>query len=99
MRSIALALATVAAVSMVAPLSTGPARAQSTQLAQADIDVRIGPRARERGVIIEEREHRRPGVVIEERERRRPGVVIEERERRRPGVVIEEESVGRRDRY
>ena len=96
MRSIALAMATVATVAMVAPLSTGIARAQSApsmQLAQVEVDV---ARPRHRGVVIEER-RRRPGVVVEEREyRRRPGVVIEERERRGPSVRIETE--GRRYR-
>ena len=91
MRSIALAVATVATAAMVAPLSTTPVRAQSTQLAQVGVEVDVG-RPRERGVVVE---RRRPDVVIEEREhRRRPNVLIEER--RRPGVRIETE--GRRYR-
>jgi len=66
MRISALAMATVAAVSMVAPLSSVPARADSMQLAQVGVEVDVGrPRG---GVVIEER--RRPGVVIETEGRR-----------------------------
>jgi len=57
MKSMMLAIATAAAVLTTAPLLAGTARADATQLAQADIDVRIGPRG--------------PGVVIDEPRRRR----------------------------
>ena len=62
MKTMVLAIATAAAVLTAAPLLAGTAKADPSQLAQADIDVRIGPRG--------------PGVVIDE-PRRRPGVVIE----------------------
>ena len=71
MRTIVLAVAASAAVLMSAPLLAGTASAASIQLAQVDVDVRVGPPA----VRIEE--ERRPGVVIEERRRVAPGVVIE----------------------
>jgi hypothetical protein len=65
--NVVLAMATAAAVLTAAPLFAGAAKADPTRLAQADIDVRIGPRG--------------PGVVIDE-PRRRPGVVIETEGRR-----------------
>ena len=52
-----LAIATAAAVLTSAPLLAGTARADSARRAQADVDVRIGPRG--------------PGVVIDEPRRRR----------------------------
>jgi hypothetical protein len=57
-----LAIATAAAVLTTAPLLAGTAKTDttktdSTRLAQADVDVRIGPRG--------------PGVVIDEPRRRR----------------------------
>ena len=57
MKRMMLAIATAAAVLTTAPLLAGTARADSTRLAQADVDVRIGPRG--------------PGVVIDEPRRRR----------------------------
>jgi hypothetical protein len=62
-----LAMATAVAVLTAAPLFAGAAKADPTQLAQADVDVRIGPRG--------------PGVVIDE-PRRRHGVVVETEGRR-----------------
>ncbi|MGA7487099.1 MAG: hypothetical protein WBW74_09220 [Xanthobacteraceae bacterium] len=61
MKSMLLAMATAAAVSAAAPCLVGAANADPVRLAQADIDVHIGPR---------------PGVVIDH-PRRRHGVVIE----------------------
>ena len=83
MRISALAMATVAAVSMMAPLSSVPARADSIQLAQVGVEIDVGrPRG---GVVIEER-HRRPGVVIETEGRRNcRTVTVTERER---GVTV-----------
>ena len=57
MKRMMLAIATAAAVLTTAPLLAGTARAEFIRLAQADIDVRIGPRG--------------PGVVIDEPHRRR----------------------------
>ena len=57
MKRMMLAIVTAAAVLTTAPLLAGTARADSTRLAQADVDVRIGPRG--------------PGVVIDEPRRRR----------------------------
>jgi hypothetical protein len=85
MKQIVLAMTTAAAVVTATPLfaqTTGTARADGTQLAQAGVDVRVG-------------EPRRPGVVIEEP--RRPGVVIEEPRRRDRDVVIGTEGRGRGD--
>ena len=62
-----LALATAAAVLTAAPLLSTTAKADPIQLAQADVDVRVGPRG--------------PGVVIDH-PRRRHGVVIETEGRR-----------------
>jgi Rieske Fe-S protein len=67
MKAILIAMTTAAAVVTAAPMLAGVAKADPSQLAQADIDVRVGPRG--------------PGVVIEE-PRRRPGVVIETEGRR-----------------
>jgi len=67
MKSIVIAMTTAAAVMTAAPMLAGAAKADPLRLAQADVDVRIGPRG--------------PGVVIEE-PRRRPGVVIETEGRR-----------------
>jgi hypothetical protein len=75
MRTTMIAAAAAAVVLTAAPSFAGTATSNSTRLAQADVDVRIGPRP---GVVIEE--PRRPGVVIEEH--RRPGLVIEETEGR-----------------
>jgi len=66
MKTIAIAVMTAAAVWTAAPMLAGTASADPMRLAQADVDIRIGPRG--------------PGVVIEER--RRPGVVIETEGRR-----------------
>ena len=66
MKQIVLALTTAAAVVTATPLlvqTAGSARADSTQLAQADVDVRIGG-------------PRRPGVVIDEPRRRDRDVII-----------------------
>jgi len=66
MKQIVLALTTAAAVVTATPLlvqTVGTARADSTQLAQADVDVRIGG-------------PRRPGVVIDEPRRRDRDVII-----------------------
>ena len=71
MRSTVIALAAAASVLTAVPLLTSIAHADSTRLAQVDVDVNVGPRGP--GVRVEER--RRPDVVIE---KRRPGVVIEE---------------------
>ena len=57
MKTMMLAIATAAGVLTAAPLLAGTARADAVRLAQADIDVRIGPRG--------------PGVVIDEPRRRR----------------------------
>jgi hypothetical protein len=62
MKRMMLAIATAAAVLTTAPLLAGTAKPDTTKtdairLAQADIDVRIGPRG--------------PGVVIDEPRRRR----------------------------
>ena len=67
MRTIAIAVMTAAAAWTAAPMLAGTASADPMQLAQADVDIRIGPRG--------------PGVVIEDG-RRRPGVVIETEGRR-----------------
>src|SRR5215510_2153597 len=67
MKQIVLALTMAAAVVTATPLlvqTAGSARADSTQLAQADVDVRIGG-------------PRRPGVVIEEPRRRERGIVVD----------------------
>ena len=66
MRTLILAMTTVAGL-VSSPAVAGTVQADTTQLAQ--IDVQIGPPA------VRVEEERRPGVVIEER--RRPGVVIE----------------------
>ena len=84
--TIVLAVAASAAVLMSAPLLAGTASAASIQLAQVDVDVRVGPPA----VRIEE--ERRPGVVIEERRRVAPGVVIEGTDGRRRDCVTRSES-------
>jgi hypothetical protein len=67
MKTILIAMTTAAAVLTAAPMLAGAAKADPIRLAQADVDVRIGPRG--------------PGVVIDE-PRRRPGVVIETEGRR-----------------
>ena len=85
MRTIVLAVAASAAVLTSAPLLAGSASAASIQLAQVDVDVRVGPPA----VRIEE--ERRPGVVIEERRRVAPGV-IEGTDGRRRDCVTRSES-------
>jgi hypothetical protein len=75
MRTTMIVTAAAAFVLTAAPSFAGTATSNPMRLAQADVDVHIGPRP---GVVIEE--PRRPGVVIEEH--RRPGVVIEETEGR-----------------
>jgi hypothetical protein len=86
MRTIVFAATAAAAVLTSAPLLSGTASAASVQLAQVDIDVRVGPPV---GRIEEER---RPGVVIEERRRPDPGVVIEGTDGRRRDCVTRSES-------
>jgi len=88
MRTTILAIAAAATVAAAPPLLAERATANPAQLAQADVDVRVGPP----GARIEE--HRRPGAVIEEH--RRPGVVIEETEGRKDrDCVTHSESTSR----
>jgi hypothetical protein len=86
MRTIVFAVAASAVVLTSAPLLAGTVSATSIQMAQVDVDVRVGPPA----VRIEE--DRRPGVVIEERRRVAPGVVIEGTDGRRRDCVTRSES-------
>jgi len=60
MKNALLAIAAAAAVLTAAPLLAGTAKADPIQVAQADINVRVGGP----GVIVEPR-HRRHGVVVE----------------------------------
>jgi hypothetical protein len=69
MRTMVFAVAAAAAALTALPLSVAPVNADPVRMAQVDVDVGVGPRPHDRGVIIEER--RRPGVVIEETEGRR----------------------------
>jgi hypothetical protein len=71
----AMIMTAAAFVLTASPSVAGTITSNSPRLAQADVDVRIGPHP---GVVIDEPS--RPGVVIEEH--RRPGVVIEETEGR-----------------
>ena len=84
MRTIVLAVAASAAVLMSAPLLAGTASAASIQLAQVDVDVRVGPPA----VRIEE--ERRPGVVIEGTDGRRRDCVTRSESETRNGVTVTE---------
>jgi len=67
MKTIVLAMTAAAAVLTAAPLLGATAKADPVQLAQADVNVRIGPRGP--GVVIDEPRHRH-GVVIETEGRR-----------------------------
>ena len=80
MRSLILAMTAAGLVS--SPAVTGTVQADTTRLAQ--IDVQIGPPP------VHVEEERRPGVVIEER--RRPGVVIESTDGRTRDCVTRSQS-------
>jgi hypothetical protein len=84
MRTTVCAVAAVAFMTAVT-LPAGAAPGDPIQLAQAGVDVRVGPPLREHG----------PGAVLEE-EHHRPGVVIEGTEGRgRRDCVTHSESVTR----
>ena len=80
MRTIVFAVAASGAMLTSAPLLAGAASPASVQLAQVDVDVRVGPPA----VRIEE--ERRPGVVIEEE--MPAGYAAAPAERRRIGATL-----------
>ena len=91
MRTMVFAVAASAAVLTALPFSVAPVNADPVRMAQVDVDVGVGPRPHDRGVIIEER--RRPGVVIEGTEGRGPRdcVTHSESVTRRNGTTITEQ--------
>jgi hypothetical protein len=90
MRTMVFAVAAAAAALTALPFSVAPVNADPVRMAQVDVDVGVGPRPHDRGVIIEER--RRPGVIIEETEgRRRDCVTHSESVTRGNGTTVTEQ--------
>jgi hypothetical protein len=86
MRTIVFAVAASGAMLTSAPLLAGAASPASVQLAQVDVDVRVGPPAvrieeERRPVVIEGTDGRRRDCVTRSESETRNGVTVTERER------------------